>query len=343
MKIFELSEESLEKIKNMYMSCWRNAQLAEGPYYKGEVGPFMHPGSYELPVSTWAGGYYAVLMALKNISGVSNLIIQANTMRAQKTVAKLLGLSIQVAGCDWEYQLSMDPDTIADGCDLPTAVVITPLGGYWTVHNEKALQESYNKGYYTIIDAAHAHFTLPEDILEKADAVIYSFYATKSLPLGEGGLVCTKNKAIYDYLRRFMSYDKVDFILPTAANFRMDEPRAAVMYLLCHDNQIISELIHKRISIAQELETLAKRYNFECIGPNHPDVIKSNGYKFILKGNYDFGKYTTSRVFDRVVYGVETSILKSLNHTCITTYNTLTAEDLENIEKWFQHYASIRV
>lgn len=84
----------------------------------------------------------------------------------------------------------------------------------------------------TVWDAAQAHGAKykAQDIGSVADFVCYSFYPSKNMFVGEGGMTCTNNPE-YDYKMRFMrSHGQTEKYLHTmlGLNYRMTDVEAAI-------------------------------------------------------------------------------------------------------------------
>ena len=83
-----------------------------------------------------------------------------------------------------------------------------------------------------IEDCSQAHGTkiYNKKVGSFGDASCFSFYATKHMTTGEGGVLCTNNKKIYEYCKSFRSHgminrDTHEFL---GYNYRMGEINAAI-------------------------------------------------------------------------------------------------------------------
>ena len=59
------------------------------------------------------------------------------------------------------------------------------------------------------------------------DAGVYSFYATKTISTGEGGMLVTGNKDLFDFAMKYRNYGKPDYSV-TGLNYRINEFAAAI-------------------------------------------------------------------------------------------------------------------
>ena len=118
-------------------------------------------------------------------------------------------------------------DAVARGGEV-AAMVVCDLGGYPVDHAALA-QAAGLPNHRIVVDAAHG----PGGTIGRADAATapfatcLSFYATKNLPIGEGGAVATHDPALDDWLRRArlhgMSRDAWRRYLP-GGSWRYDVP-----------------------------------------------------------------------------------------------------------------------
>lgn len=99
-------------------------------------------------------------------------------------------------------------------------------------------------GFAVIEDAAHAVGPVADDgswLPVRGDAAVYSFFANKNLPLGEGGLVATKRADVAERVRRLRSHGMTtgtwdrhrghayDYdVVATGTNARITEVQAAL-------------------------------------------------------------------------------------------------------------------
>ena len=89
-----------------------------------------------------------------------------------------------------------------------------------------------------IEDCAHAPLTLIDDkyVGSFGDASIFSFFPTKPIPAGEGGIVLFKNKDLSSKVSRIRDYGKVNLNnkifhkLPAVSNGRLNEFSASIVY-----------------------------------------------------------------------------------------------------------------
>ena len=101
--------------------------------------------------------------------------------------------------CDIEYKThNMNPHVIEEIITPhPQAIIPVHFGGL-PCNMDQISKIAYKYNLKVIEDAAHAlpSFYKNKKIGTFSDAVCFSFYATKTLSTGEGGMVTTNNKKI---------------------------------------------------------------------------------------------------------------------------------------------------
>ena len=195
-------------------------------------------------------------------------------------------------------------------------------------------------GVPLIVDGAHAHYldrlTLQSDI-----DIAYSFYATKILPAGEGGLVVTADRSTHDWIRRFLMYDRFSNQLEVGINLRASELTSSLIHRLMTDPSVIQHFKTNRIAIASDYEDVCKLHGIRYVVPS--SAADYNGYKFIVLDPVDEVRRLdtlltehkpTSAVFDTDVLGRPTP----LPHWCPPTYSCLKAQSSPHLSSsWSIH------
>lgn len=324
-KLFDLPADIKQNILNIYDYCWTECKLAEGDAALGRSGPIFKYSvpMNELPCSSFGSGLTLLLSYLKNHHGLTHMYIQENTMRADLAIPQMLGIGCNVVDCTWPTGLGMSPVKLEDkfrwnamGSKEIGALLITPIGGYLhrSVLDCIALARKYGK--LVIIDAAHSQYLLNTIDF---DAAVYSFYATKVIPLGEGGLIATPHNSWYDALVRMITYDKKDCVIG-GFNARMEEPKARVLRYLAQDTMVFEQLVGKRLDICRAYTKVCEELHVPHMSV---DTMPSNGYKFIIQGDFKV-EFKTSMVFDTMLTGGPQK--PGLYHTCPSTYPSLDRE-----------------
>ena len=303
--------------------------VAEGKYFR-ELSDSYVPGKWSLPVASGGAAIFALLAYQKYTHSRKVAIVQSNTMRALYTVPRLLDMTVRVVDSSYDDFLSMNPVALAaaleDASVRASAVVVySVIGGYLAPSFARIVEICQQAGVPLVVDGAHAHY-LPAIAAEPSVDIAYSFYATKILPAGEGGLVSTSDRATHDWVRRFLMYDRFSCELSVGLNLRAGELSAALIHRLMTDPSLVQHFKTDRIAVAQDYEAACQRHGFKYLEPSA--AADYNGYKLVVltpleqvqpKNTILTREKPTSMVFDRDVLGRPTA----LPHWCPPTYASL--------------------
>jgi dTDP-4-amino-4,6-dideoxygalactose transaminase len=166
----------------------------------------------------------------------SDVIVPANTFWATTVAAKKAGANIIYADCN-KYDLCISLEDLKKKITPRTkAITVVHIGGHIAFDIEEIAAFCAEHGIALIEDCAHAHGASLNGKTPGSWGVggVYSFYATKTMPIGEGGMVVSKDKKFIEWLRLFRNYGKsvvggkVTYHLENGFNFRMSEFIAAL-------------------------------------------------------------------------------------------------------------------
>jgi dTDP-4-amino-4,6-dideoxygalactose transaminase len=103
------------------------------------------------------------------------------------------------------------------------------IGGHIAFQIEEISKFCRDNGIMLLEDCAHAHGASWNG--KKAgswgDAGVYSFYATKTISTGEGGMLVTKNKGLVEFAKKYRNYGKFEYKVE-GLNYRINEFTAAL-------------------------------------------------------------------------------------------------------------------
>jgi dTDP-4-amino-4,6-dideoxygalactose transaminase len=325
-----LIEAYLEEVTRLLA----RGEVAEGRYLKDEGPRRFVPERASIPVASGGAALFSLLAYHKHVVGRRRVIVQSNTMRALYTVPRLLELDVSVVPSSYEDFLAMSPapleDLLAsDGAARASVVVYSVIGGYLAPSFEAIRAICARRGVPLIVDGAHAHYL--GAVAKAADVdVAYSFYATKILPAGEGGLIVTSDSARLGWLRRFLIYDRFANELEVGLNLRASELSAALMHRLMTDPTLVEHFRDKRVALGRAYAEVSRKHDVRYLDPEH--AADYNGYKFVVLDPHtrvaDLGTVLTehkptSGVFDTDVLGHATT----LPHWCPPTYSSLVLDE----------------
>ncbi|MBO6514200.1 MAG: DegT/DnrJ/EryC1/StrS family aminotransferase [Phycisphaerales bacterium] len=149
------------------------------------------------------------------------------------TVSMLVAAGAKVVFCDsLEDSYQADPADIEKKITPNTkAIAVTHLYGIPVdIDAIQAIAEKHN--LKVIYDSAQAHLAEYNDkgIGAYGDACTYSFYATKNLGTGEGGMLTTNNEELATTISALRSHGETDKYLHTSIgfNYRMNDITGAI-------------------------------------------------------------------------------------------------------------------
>jgi dTDP-4-amino-4,6-dideoxygalactose transaminase len=329
MQIVSYPRGFIDAYLNDVRRLMETGQVAESHYYRDAASEYVK-GRSSIPVASGGAAIFALLAYRKYVEGRRVAIIQSNTMRALYTVPSLLDMKPVVVDSSYEDFLAMDPGalerTLANEAMRREAVVVySVIGGYLAPSFARIADVCRRAKVPLVVDAAHGHYL---DGLVRAQEVdlAYSFYATKVLPAGEGGLVSTTSDAVHTWVRRFSMYDRFENQMAVGLNMRAGELNAALIHRLMTDPSLRDYFKTARVEVASRLVTACKKHGVRFLDPSK--AAEYNGYKLVIVDPHDavlrLGTVltehpTTSPVFGTDVRGGPTT----LPHWCPPTYPSL--------------------
>jgi len=166
--------------------------------------------------------------------------------------------------------------------DRVKAVVPVHIGGLVPPRLVDLLELAEERGIYVVEDAAHAHGS--ELNGRKAGtfgvANAFSFFSTKVMTTGEGGMITTDDDEIAEKARILRNQGKVkeNLIGIMGYNWRMTEFQAIIGL---EQLRLLPEIIKKRRKVAEMYNELLENVrSVEVLGV--PDNVRSNYYKYIV-------------------------------------------------------------
>tara|TARA_B100001758_G_C18395964_1_gene605932 strand:- start:227 stop:1279 length:1053 start_codon:yes stop_codon:yes gene_type:complete len=287
MGIIKLPKESLDYFDLHKNEIFDSGALAEGQWNE-EVAQWacsFTNSPNALAFNSNGSGLYTVLRLLKRYRGKKTVFLQSNTMYGVKTIANSSGLDlIGFVDCSFPYLMPSlrQVEEFIDTVDNPeeSVFLITHIGGWINPDIEEIANLCSSKGVGLVEDCAHS---LGATINSKhsglfGDAGVYSLYATKAVPAGEGGVLVTKDEELYEMSKRFIMYDRFEQEIDVGVNFRMSELNALLSYSVLKET---NNIIANKYEVAEKYIDACNQNDISYITPKD-EVHISNLYKFIL-------------------------------------------------------------
>ena len=258
-----------------YLTNHTMVRKAEGEFKR------LNDSAFVLGVSS---GTSALEVALKAID-VKNceVILPTNTFIATYlAVVHAGGIPVLVDIEDDYY--SIDPERVSQKISSWTkAVVIVHIGGHISPATKKVKELCQKHGLLLIEDAAHAHFAELNGVKAGniGDIGCFSFHMTKVVTSGEGGMITTSHKDIFDRcisVRQFgMDLKHQHSHIYDGSNYKLGEFNALALLL---DLERSSTRIEKRRAIGQRYKKNLSGTHWKVVQDN-PET-KGSFYKQVL-------------------------------------------------------------
>ncbi len=225
-----LNHEELKALEVSITDKW----VTEGPYTKKFLGKILDlTGSkYALPVPNGTLGLFLALLALEPKEG-DEIIIPSFTFFGSASAAHFAGFKPIFCDVDPKsYMASLE--NIKNKISTKTKVVM-PVNIYGKSQSVKPIVDyCKNKNIYVLEDSAQAIGVFNNGVHSGTygDMGVISFFADKTITTGEGGVVLTQDKEIYERLKLLRNQGRPSsgtFVHPKfGMNFRITDMQAAL-------------------------------------------------------------------------------------------------------------------
>ncbi len=284
--IFKLEFE--KQFQNNYNKLSKKAfnskSLSEGKFvssFENKFSKFVH-SKYSIAVSN---GTAALEIAFRTIDITNKeVIVPTNTFFA--TIIAIIKAGGKPVLCDnTEGSPDIDIKEIKKKITRKTkAVCIVHVGGNISEKITDLIKICKKKKLLLVEDAAHAHGSYLNKNLYAGtigDIGCFSFYPTKVMTTGEGGMITTNNKNFYTQMLSYKNFGRgnnPNFINFLGSNYKISEFTAIIGIL---ELERIKKRINKRKAIVlRYLKNLKDNDKYEVITQNRG---RSSYYKCIIK------------------------------------------------------------
>lgn len=275
-------------------------------------------------VSSGGAGLLAILDYL-DVRG-KDVLVPSNTFWADARAVKLAGGRPVYVDCNRE-DLCMSLEDLKRKVTGDTkAAIVVHIGGHIAFQIEEIADFCRQEGIYLVEDCAHVHGAWWNGKTggHYGFAGAYSFYATKTMPLGDGGMVVSKDKDFLDWVEKYRNYGKevldghVYYRLAHGFNFRMSEFSAALGIVQLE--RLPKILKFKRDLAAKYDQIFENRVRF-------PEGMVSGYYKYIIfdealaqETGQVFGPGDLGHVIDGTGEELPNSMWIAGHHKCVPIY-----------------------
>ena len=216
------------------------------------------------------------------------MLCPSNTFMATPLAALHAGAEVAFVDCNREDLCMSFADFEAKVArHHPRAAILVHIGGHIAFDVERIAELCRAEGIFLIEDCAHAHGAGWHGRRPGSwgDAGVWSFYATKTISTGEGGMLVARDPALLEFARAFRNYGKPEHAV-TGLNFRLSEFSAALGIVQA-----------ERMEEIVAWKNAAAREHLDAAHPGRlalPDGMISGLYKYIV---FDPVERSTGKVY----------------------------------------------
>ena len=327
MSFIKIPKKSLEFFKKNQDEIFNSGNLVEGPWNKklSEKVKEISGSKRAICVNSNGSGLVAILLIFKTYFGRSDIMIQSNTMYGVKTMVGTAGLNLvtfidcQVETLMPSYQDVKNAVENYKGNKNKLVIMLSDIGGIINPDIENIAKLLKKQNILLLEDAAHSFGAKLNNKFAGTfgDAGVYSYYATKAIFAGEGGIAVTNNEEIGTFLQDFIAYDRFKQKMSIGCNIRLSELQALMIFSVIN---FYKDIISNKNEIAERYIESCKKNGLQFISQNKNSNI-GNYYKFtIISPDSEISKKhpnivtTTSKVYD---YALGKNKDIPLKHLCL--------------------------
>lgn len=269
-----------------------------------------------LSFGSWSG---AALTALEFFKVKGKIVLcPSNTFMATPLSVVKAGARVEFVDCNRE-DLCLSFEDLKRKVERfkPAAVWVVHIGGHIAFEIEEISRFCKERRIVLLEDCAHAHGASWNGRKPGTwgEAGIYSFYATKTITTGEGGILVSANKDLQEFSKRSRNYGKPDFTVE-GLNYRINEFAAAVGVA--------------QVDRMADIVAWKKAYAEKHLDPKFPNRVKfpegmiSGYYKYII---FDPVEKSTGKVYDQPCHKImnrddelPNTDWVAKNHWCVPLY-----------------------
>ena len=343
MSLIKIPSKAVEFFKNNQDEIFKSGNLAEGPWNKklSEKVKQISGSQNAVSVNSNGSGLVAILLIFKTYFGREDIMIQSNTMYGVKTIVGTAGYNlVDYINCNLDTLMPSfeDVKNSIEGYKKDRnklVIMLSDIGGIINPDIEKISKYLKENNVLLLEDAAHSFGSTLNGKFAGTfgDAGVYSYYSTKAIFAGEGGVAVTNNEKISDLLQDFVAYDRFKQKMPIGCNIRLSELQALMIYSVVN---FYSDILINKSKIGKTYEEICKKNNIKFISQNK-NSNNGNYYKFTIispempiSEKYPRIKTTTSKVYD---YALGRNKDIPSKHLCLPIWYGLEESIVENVTK----------
>jgi dTDP-4-amino-4,6-dideoxygalactose transaminase len=289
MGMIKLPKRSVDFFKDHIDEIFESGILAEGPWNKrlSEYIMKMTGAVKSVPTNSNGAGIIALLLIYRHYFSRDHVMIQSNTMCGVRTM-------VPSSGCNLAGFIPCQLQTLMPGImDVKKAIkkfsaeekkrmiiLLSHIGGIINPDIEQIADLCKEEKIVLIEDCAHSFGATLKGRHSGlfGEAGVYSFYSTKAIPAGEGGMIVTKDEETGSLCSDFSIYDRFKQKMEIGFNNRISEPQALLAYSVVREWETI---LKNKQEIAKKYIPTCNHLGIKFISQDGPDRT-GNYYKFTI-------------------------------------------------------------
>lgn len=310
-------KEDKKKLHQYWDEIIDSQQWAEAKFTKEFENKWsQYNNAYSISFSSWGG---AALAALEFFNVKDKMVLcPSNTFMATPLSVVKAGGIVEFVDCN-KNDLCISFEDLKSKVKKynPVAIWVVHIGGHIAFEIEEIAAFCKKENIILLEDCAHSHGASWKGKKSGSwgDAGVYSFYATKTVSTGEGGMLVTNNNNLAEFAKKYRNYGKLDYKIE-GLNYRMSEFTAA---LGCIQTERLDDIVAWK-------NAYAKKY-LDSAYPNRlkfPEGMISGYYKYIV---FDPLEKSTGKVYEQPChkimgrsYALANTEWVADNHWCVPLY-----------------------
>ena len=289
MGMIKIPETSIDYFKSNLDEIFETGNFAEGKW-NNELSDYINEltgANISVCTNSNGAGLVALLSLYRHYKNRNTVLIQTNTMYGVKAMVPASGCELRgFIDCQLESLMPSLSDVknsiskMTDDEKRRSIILLSHIGGIINPDMKEIADLCKNDNIVLLEDCAHS-FGATLDGKHSGlfgDAGVYSFYATKAIPAGEGGIVITSDLEIGEMISKYAIYDRFDQKLELGNNIRISEVQALLTYSIVKEWK---NIVENKMKIADKYMEACRRAKIKFIAQNNNGHF-GNYYKFIL-------------------------------------------------------------
>jgi dTDP-4-amino-4,6-dideoxygalactose transaminase len=246
-----------------------------------------------------------------------DVLVPTNTFFATAAAVVHAGANPVLLDMDPE-SFSVTPEEVEKRLTPKTAgLIVVHIGGIVSAQLPALVDLAHKKGFWLIEDAAHAHGSSLHSVSAGAFGIAssFSFYPTKVMTSGEGGMIVTNDDKLAEEARIYRDQGKASFTVNAHVrmgyNWRMSEPHAIIglrhlerLPAMIADRRAVAACYDRGLKDFRSLQPLAPPSDGTCNYYKYIAILKKKRDRKELKAQLreKFGVSLAGEVYEEPLH-----------------------------------------